>query len=476
MYYFWKIPPEYQDLPTPHFSQITAAVCGFLAVVIALLIGGLTLDSKALTTSVIIWRFLAFPALLVLIVYTVAVIGFLINYCWFSMAQESYKLNRQYWQLCASSCLRLADHHSLFPVDNAALKMIGLEGEMPAAKDIPRILNICEDEQKGLSRSQQTIKILLEQLDTRMINQRNDRPEVWLYLRNASDSTHQDAETILRHYFPILSQSTLHILGELPERALLEEWTEQEFSGFRLLIVVELHSENDDDFCEFASALLFSGQRQLPDTRMPVWCFRSVDSKQHRVGKYLKILFAAEQIKLADLRHVWTGNLKGESLNLLRDAFTEVETGVKSHQWHSMRLAETWTPGYQWLMLEWSACAIRNGQRGQLLASEQRKNQQINLAVMSSEKLPHHVDKLDHDGLIGACLKLIPCLMILIGLEGLLLYMSLFKGLLTEGPLSGWWFVVGPGVIVFFMAIIVFGTSSIYRSHLRIIDRYYLYE
>ncbi|KGT86342.1 hypothetical protein NG99_25990 [Erwinia typographi] len=476
MKYFWKLPPEPEDLPTPNFSLAGIIVCSLLAGAFVLIFNAVMLDENALKMDILLWRLLVFPLLFALIGFTVAMVGYCITQYCEAQTRESYKLNRQRWQRNASVCLRLAEHHSLFPVENAALKMIGLEGEMPAAKDIPRKLNIDEDEEAGVSRTQQTIKMLLEGLDTSAIDERFDQPEVWLYLRNASDRLSEDAGEIVRQSRPAFSQSTIHLLSVLPERAFLEEWTLEYFEGFRLLIVAELHHDNDHDFCEYATALLFSRQRPLPDSRMPVWCFRSLDSKQHTVGKYLKILFAAEQIRPADLRHVWTGNLQGESLNLLSDAFTEVDTGVKSHQWHSMRLAETWTPGYQWLMLEWSARAIRNGQHGQLLATKQENSQQINLALINGEYLPHEIDNLDQEGCMGTSFQFMGYWLFFLNIQGVFLFFSLQNGWALDAEFSVWWLVSGMFVIL--LAIIGLVTSGIYidSCHQRSIDRYYEYE
>lgn len=476
MKYFWKIPPDFKGLPEPHISRVIVIVCCILAAVFALTIGVVTLDAETRVMEIMIWRLLVLPVLLVLMVLTTAAIGYLITRGWYAIANEHYRLNRQQWQQHAAVCIRLAEHHSLFPVDNAALKMIGLEGEMPAAKDIPRKLSIGEDEEQGLSRTQQTIKTLMDRLDISMIDDRYDRPEVWLYIRNASDSISEEVVTLLQQSRPAFSHSDIQILSELPERALLEKWTLEPFSGFRLLIVAELHADNDDDFCEYATALLFSRRRSIPDTRMPVWCFRSLNSEQHRVGKYLNVLFAAEQINPADLRHIWTGNLQGESLNLLSDAFTEVDTGVKSQPWHSMRLAETWTPGYQWLMLEWGARAIRNGQRAQLLATHQVKNQQVNLALISGETRSHTVDDWDQDGGIFANFKYMLYVLLMMGAEGLVLFISLRNGGWADARVSGWWFIGGLAFIIIFVMLIIFLGLYVGRCHQRLIEQYYEYK
>ena len=184
----------------------------------------------------------------------------------------------------------------------------------------------------------------------------------------------------------MFKQPEINYLSRPPESDFLNRWVWESFRGYRLLIVAELHDSKELNDCEFATALLFSRGRDIPDERMPVWCYSSMDSFPHLLGKNLTTLLSAEQVKPASLRHVWTGNLKGESLHLLADAFSENRSDVNVRHWHSMLLADTWSPGYQWLMLEWAASAIRNGQHAQMLAVQHSKGQKINLLMINSEQ------------------------------------------------------------------------------------------
>ncbi|MDO6406854.1 hypothetical protein [Pantoea phytobeneficialis] len=405
------------------------------------------------------------PALVGAFIYTLILLFHSVSQFWADMMEKSYIEQRNWWINHASAGIRLAEHSSLFPVEDAALKMLRLEGEMPPLKDIPRKLSVGVDEDMGLSRTQQILTHLLDQLDIATLN----RPEVWLYIRNADQPTQQDASAII-HNHTLLQKPTLHLLQALPQCSMLEEWIMTYFCDSRLLIIMELQGANDDAFCEYATALLFAHQCPSPDTRMPVWCFRSLNCHQHQVEKYLDILFAAKQVVPANLRHVWSGNLQGEALHLLKDAFNETLSGIPEHNWHRLPVAATWTPGYRWLMLEWAAQAIRHGQRGQLLATQQGEKQQINVAMMSGERINSPAD----DGnnwlqILHGIFKIIT-LISLIGLEILLIRFSLPKE--TQDDAFIYLFIMPAGMMLLALGIFTQGLNIARRHRERIIDYY----
>lgn len=416
---FWKPLPEPNWAHDLYFSPLLIVVVS-VSVGFFFAVFNLTFMDLTMPLAEKIWWLLVIPIVAGGLICTIILLIHNINRFWGNMMRKSYIENRNWWMHHASKTIRLAEHTSLFPVEDAALKMVRLDGEMPPVKDFPRKLNIGIDEDTGFTRTQQVLTRLLEQIAMAALNQ----PEVWLYIRNADENIQQDASTILKKF---LRAPTVHLLTELPQRSMLEEWIMTYFNGCRLLIIMELHANNDETFCEYATALLFTHDRLLPDSHMPVWCFRGLDCKPHQLEQYLNILFAAKQVAPGNLRHVWTGNMQGEGLHLLVDACSETLTDQQASHWHSLSLAETWTPGYQWLMMEWAARAIRHGQRGQLLATQSGGEPQINLAMMCGESVTQRHDDEDYLlSILSGLLKVI-VLIFLAGAGAVLLIASAFQ-------------------------------------------------
>ncbi len=428
MEYFWKTLPRYPEQPARRSALWVTFITGAFAGVIVLAISAVTLDADKLTFNLLIWRLLALPV--VAIMMAVACCNF-----WFSARgyreialRSVYIENEQQWKRQATTSLRLAAHTSLFPVDDAALKMIKLEGEMPAKADFPLKLDVDYDEASGMNRTQKVIKRLLEQLDLSFIDSTRERPQVWLHINTPSEAMHRDIAAVIAAHSPMFKQSEIHYLDTLPESDFLEGWVWEHFQGYRLLIVVELHDGKELHLCEFATALLFSRQREISDGRVPVWCFSSMDTFPHMLDKNLDTLLSAEQVKPASLRHVWTGNLKGESLHLLTDALNENSAGVSIRHWHSMLLADTWSPAYPWLMLEWAASAIRHGQHAQMLAVQRSEGQKIHLLMINSEQ--PYIDLMTHemqDQGCGILIRLISSQMLVV-FTGILFYNCMVQG------------------------------------------------
>ncbi|MGK3130898.1 hypothetical protein ACCW76_17020 [Pantoea sp. C8B4] len=385
MKYFWKPLLSYPGKTETRFPRLFTAVAGIVATLLMLMFSALTLESEQLTLSLLIWRLLALPVAVCSAVVSLCFIVFHLICSWRLFMQLAYIGIEKDWKSRASEWMRLAEHASIFPVDNAALKMLKLEGEMPADGDIALRLSVEDDETSGMSRMQIVVQHLLEQLDLTHIDARTERPELFLYLGNSAESVRDDLTSLIQSAHASLKQASFHYIEEVPDLSLVQEWADSSFSGFRLLIIAELHNGDSRNFCEYACALLFSRNRKIGGDRMPVCCFKGMSSKVHHLGKKIDVLLSAEQVKASDLRHAWTGDLQGESLHLLMDSLKENNAGINIRSWQNMRIADTWTPGYQWLMMEWSAKAVRHGQRGQLLAARESAGEQVIFLQMHSE-------------------------------------------------------------------------------------------
>ncbi|PKH23681.1 hypothetical protein CIG19_09640 [Enterobacterales bacterium CwR94] len=385
MKHFWK-PLQTYSMPTEiPFPRLFSALTGITAGMITLISGAVTLDSEQLMFSLLIWRLLALPMAMCVTLFLLCSVCFHCFCFWRQSKQLTYAGIEHIWKVQAADWIRLAEHASIFPVDNAALKMLKLEGEMPADADIPRRLALEDDETSGMSRIQIVVQQLLAQLDLTHIDAASERPELYLYIKNATETVRADVATALQAGHAAFKPDHFHFLEDMPQLSLVQDWTDQSFTGFRLLLIAELHEGDKRDFCEYACALLFSRHRQITSNRVPVCCFKGMNAEVYHLGEKLNVLLAAEQIAPADLRHVWTGNLQGESLHLLMDSLKENQTGVNVRSWQHMRLANTWASGYPWLMLEWSAQAIRNGQRGQMIAARESRGEQIMFLQMNSD-------------------------------------------------------------------------------------------
>lgn len=385
MKYFWKPLLSYPGRTETRFPRLFTTFSGIAATIIMLMFSALTLESEQLTLSLLIWRLLVLPVAVGSAVVSLCFVVFHLICSWRLFMQLSYLGTEVVWKSRASEWMRLAEHASIFPVDNAALKMLKLEGEMPVDGDIALRLSVEDDETSGMSRMQIVVQRLLEQLDLTHIDKRTERPALFLYVGNTAKSERDDLTSLVQSVHTSLKQASFHYLDVMPDLSLLQEWADPSFNGFRLLIIAELHDGDSRNFCEYACALLFSRNRIIGGNRMPVCCFKGMSSKVHHLGKKIDVLLSAEQVKAADLRHVWTADLQGESLHLLMDSLNENNAGIKIRSWQNMRIADTWTAGYQWLMMEWAAKAVRNGQRGQLLAAKENTGEQIMFFQLNSD-------------------------------------------------------------------------------------------
>lgn len=385
MKYFWKPLLSYPGKTETRFPRLFTAFAAIVATLLTLMFSALTLESEQLTLSLLIWRLLALPVAACSAVVSLCFVVFQFICIRRIFMQLAYSGIESDWKSRASEWIRLAEHASIFPVDNAALKMLKLEGEMPVDGDIALRLSVEDDETSGMSRMQIVVQRLQEQLDLTHIDARTERPELFLYVGNTAESVRDDLTSLIQSAHASLKQASFRYFEEVPDLSLVQEWADSSFSGFRLLIIAELHNGDRRNFCEYACALLFSRNRIIASDRMPVCCFKGMNSKVHHLGKKIDLLLSAEQVKAADLRHVWTGDLQGESLHLLMDSLKENNAGIKIRSWQNMRIANTWTAGYQWLMMEWSAKAVRNGQRGQLLAARESAGEQVLFLQMHSE-------------------------------------------------------------------------------------------
>ncbi|MGK3126286.1 hypothetical protein ACCY16_19380 [Candidatus Pantoea formicae] len=385
MKYFWKPLLSYPGKTETRFPRLFTAVAAIGATLLTLIFGALTLENEQLTLSMLIWRLLVMPVAVCSAVISLCFVIFHQICSWRLFMQLAYSGNELAWKYQAAEWMRLAEHASMFPVDNAALKMLKLEGEMPVDGDIPLRISVEDDETSGMSRMQIVVQRLLEQLDLTHIDARIERPELFLYVGNTTESVRDDLTSLLQSAHASLNQASFHYFAEMPDLSLLQQWAAPSFSGFRLLLIVELHDGANRNFCEYACALLFSHNRKIGGNRLPVCCFKGMSSKVSQLGKKIHVLLSAEQIKPSDLRHVWIGDLQGESLHLLVDSLKENKAGIQIRSWQNMQIANTWASGYQWLMMEWSAKAVRNGQRGQLIAAKESKGEQVMVVQMNSD-------------------------------------------------------------------------------------------
>ena len=385
MQYFWKpllSCPEKTEIRFPRLFTIAA---GIVALILMLMFSALTLENAQLTLSMLIWRLLALPVAVCMTVVSLCFIFFNILCCWRLLMQLAYCGVESDWQSRASEWMLLAEHTSIFPVDNAALKMLGLEGKMPVDGDIPLRLFVEDDERSGMGRMLVTVQRLLEQLDLTQIDAITERPELFLYMGNTAGSMRDDITSLVRSFHAAFRHASFHYFDDMPELSLVQQWTDGPFNGFRLLLIAELHDGDNRNFCEYACALLFSRYRQISGNRVPVCCFKGMSAQIYNLERRIDALLSAGQVRPADLRHVWTSDLQGESLNLLKNSLAENNAGINVRSWQNMRIADTWTTGYQWLMMDWAAMAVRNGERAQLLAAREKRGEQITFLQMNGK-------------------------------------------------------------------------------------------
>ncbi|MCL9646448.1 MULTISPECIES: hypothetical protein [Pantoea] len=411
MKYLWKpllSCPEKTEIRFPRLFTIAA---GIVALIVMLMFSALTLENAQLTLSMLIWRLLALPVAVCMAVVSLCFVVFHLFCCWRLLMQLAYSGVESDWQSRASEWMLLAEHTSIFPVDNAALKMLGLEGNMPVDGDIPLRLSVGDDERSGMGRMLVIVQRLLEQLDLTQIDAITERPELFLYMGNTTEAVRNDIKSLAQSFHAAFRHASFHYFDDMPELSLTQQWTSgSSFNGFRLLLIAELHDGDNRNFCEYACALLFSRYRKISGNRVPVCCFQGMSARIYNLERRINTLLSAGQARPADLRHVWTSDLRGESLYVLKNSLQENHAGINVRSWQNMRIAHTWTAGYQWLMMDWAAMAVRHGERAQLLAAREMRDEQITFLQMNGEPArpednysPVYIKSLKKSGSLVGC-------------------------------------------------------------------------
>lgn len=378
----------YPSADTLHFPHKTAWITVLCTTIVVLVLGLTTLDETTLTLSRLVQKTVLLPFLSGALVISLFLCAYLFRKLRHWNRDSLYEQHRIWWKDKTSEAIQIAEHASLFPVDNATLKILNLEGDMPASKDIPRKLPVTPDEHDGLSRLQQALSLLLKKLSFSAVQQPEALSEVWLFIRHGNEQVFQDAITLFSQYYPQFHKVTFHTQATTPDRNMLDKWITDGFKGFRLLITLELHTEPEDAFCEHGTAFLFCWNEQVASQHVPVWYFSSVTSPLNTLTKTVQTLFTTERVPGTELRRLWRTNINGEGKYLLEEAINAAGLPPGSQKWHTLQPTDQWSTGYSWLMLEWAASAVRHGQQGQLLAAAPSLSE-INVTHLSSY-VPYH--------------------------------------------------------------------------------------
>ncbi|WP_226569643.1 hypothetical protein [Mangrovibacter yixingensis] len=378
----------YPSANTLHFPHKTAWITVLCTTIVVLVLGLTTLDETTLTLSRLLQQTVLLPFFSGALVISLFLCAYLFRKLRHWNRDSLYGQHLIWWKNKTSEAIQIAEHASLFPVDNATLKILNLEGEMPASKDIPRKLPITPDEHNGLSRTQQALSLLLSKLSFSALKNPEALSEIWLFIRHGNDQVFQDAVTLFRQYYPQFNDVAVHTQATTPDRSMLDEWIAKGFTGFRLLVSLELHTKPEDEFCEHGTAFLFCWNEKVASQHVPVWYFSSVTSPLNTLTETVQILFATERVPSAKLRHLWRTNISGEGKYLLEEAINAAGFPASSQKWHTLQPTDQWSTGYLWLMLEWAASAVRHGQQGQLLAAAPSLSE-INITHLSSY-VPYH--------------------------------------------------------------------------------------
>lgn len=198
MKYIWKPLLSYLGKTEIRFPRLFTVVSGIVATLLILIFSALTLESEQLTLSLLIWRLLVLPMSVCSAIVSLCFIVFHCICSWRIFMQLAYFGTEMECKSRASEWMRLAEHASISPVDNAALRTLKLEGEMPVDGDIALRLSVEDDDTSSMSRIKIVVQRMLDQLDLTHIDERTERPKLFLYVGNAVESVRDDLTSLIQ--------------------------------------------------------------------------------------------------------------------------------------------------------------------------------------------------------------------------------------------------------------------------------------
>lgn len=391
----WNIPPS-NPMPKPTRYPWLVVSLIFIALVIIFFVATLLNwpTGKLVDNSFIHRAFLLPASVGFLIAGIVLFVKVSENFAWHTR-NYLYGYLKQQWKYWGRSHLLLHEHASLSSLSDLALKILRLEGEFPTAPATPLEIDNDSDEQFESTRLQRVLTSILKPLEKTLSFQGSDL-SLWLYVHGGSEDNVDELKTVLKELsIPAIEKHKSHWLAECPDLALLNTWIDTPFSERRLLIIVDLHTEDKTSFCENAQAFLFTHPDahnkgfysvQKP-SETPLYWFRTLESSAYKLAEDSRTYLAVEHIADGTGQHLWHSGLDKQEKYGLYAALDGIENSASGQNRHDVNFSlGDHSDGQIWLTSALAADAARYGQGSQLVSGTKADNFQLGLISIRPPK------------------------------------------------------------------------------------------
>ncbi|WP_312984695.1 hypothetical protein [Atlantibacter sp.] len=280
---------------------------------------------------------------------------------------ERYGMYR--WKRWAINTLVLLDFSSITPVPDLSLKMQKLEGDAPLYPATPLRIAV-ESEDIGVSRFGQVLITLLKPLKGSLI--RGPYPfEIGIYVRGSDKSVCDELSTVLAQLVTDRNKiGDIHLLETCPDYRLINTWMDETTRRNRLLIAIELHNDEQQDFFESASAFVFTGQDLLREQDTPMFLLRTMNTDSYHLDSIAHAYFSAEQVDVKKINRLWSSGLDKQAKLILHAAVDNAGTGVAAGSRYDLETVTGNASEVQkWMLLALAADAAKHGQGHQLITT-----------------------------------------------------------------------------------------------------------
>lgn len=299
---------------------------------------------------------------------------------YFRDCKKSYYDWRLYnTKVYARKYLVIADWSSVTPVKDIALQMLKLEGEFPLAPKTPLIIG--SGEEFETTKAQQILTKLIAPLSEKL--KKYPGFDVTFGLQGV-DETISDGLIKIFQEQGIVVGNPITCLTECPDYSLLNKMiteSERHWNYRHLLIIIDLHNDEESKFMENASALFICNDYPQNERPKPVFLFQPLTSDQD-LSETTPVFIDTQPSK--PQKTLWHTGLSQSEKYPLFSVLGEKNVAAQRLEL-DLSLGEH-SAGYGWLALVIASDAIRYAQGPQLVAASEKNKPGI--VALSSEQPP----------------------------------------------------------------------------------------
>lgn len=297
-------------------------------------------------------------------------------YLWATYLEEYDKREFRRW---AIERLVLLKFSLITPVEYLSLKILKLEEGLLLYPATPMKLKLENDSLSGSEVSKVT-EILLEPLiETLEKDKLGFIP--YVFIKGDNECARENVTFALEKAFPKNDISRKIIFfDECPGFDIISEWIDHPIRELRLLIILELHTQDREDYFENGTAFVFSKDRNVTAHEFPLYLLRTITSNNFDLPNKLKIYFAARQLDINSHKNIWLSGFDKQTRHSFDSAINGVEGGtgpnddivslkIANENRHEIeKVTGNQSAGQSWLTVALAAEATIAGQGNQIIA------------------------------------------------------------------------------------------------------------